>query len=140
MMALDASDPEQVRALPDSDIAVIVMEGLSMYLTTQELRGFLQALREKYAKLHVLMDVYTEFGARASKFKNPVNDVGVTTLYGIDNMEMVIGDLGIRLVREHTFTPAALVKELKPSERVIFRLLFTGRIYRKIYRLYELEK
>ena len=140
MMALDASDPEQVRALPDSDIAVIVMEGLSMYLTTQELRGFLQALREKYAKLHVLMDVYTEFGARASKFKNPVNDVGVTTLYGIDDLETVIGDLGIRLVREHTFTPAALVKELKPSERVIFRLLFTGRIYRKIYRLYELEK
>ena len=139
MMALDASVPEQVRALPDSDTAVIVMEGLSMYLTTQELRGFLQALREKYAKLHVLMDVYTEFGARASKFKNPVNDVGVTTLYGIDDMETLIGGLGIRLVREHTFTPAALVRELRPSERVIFRLLFTGRIYRKIYRLYELE-
>ncbi|MGX8687295.1 MAG: class I SAM-dependent methyltransferase, partial [bacterium] len=105
----------------------------------EELRGFLGALRRKYREIHVLMDVYTEFGARASKYKNPVNDVGVVVLYGIDDMESLIRGLGIRVKDEHSFTPEALVNELPPLKRLIFRLLFTGRIYGKIYRLYELE-
>ncbi len=139
MLALDASDPDQIRLLPDNDSSIVVLEGLSMYLTKEQLRKFLQALARKYRELHILMDVYTEFGARVSKFKNPVNDVGVTRLYGVDDIESVINDLQIRSVGEHTFTPTALVEELMPSERLFFKLMFTGTLYRKIYRLYELE-
>jgi hypothetical protein len=139
MLALDASDPAQTELLPDADTLVLVMEGLSMYLTKDQLRAFLGALHDRYRKLHILMDVYTEFGARASRYKNPVNDVGVTRLYGIDDMESVTGGLGIRVVKEHSFTPPALVNELPPAERLFFKMLFTGRIYGKIYRLYELE-
>ena len=84
------------------------------------------------------MDIYTEFGAKASKYRNPVNDVGVTKLYGIDSMEEVIGGLGLHAVREHSFTPPALVNELKPVDRTFFKVLFTGRLYGKIYRLMEL--
>lgn len=138
MQALDASDPAQIAALPESDTAIVVLEGLSMYLSKAQLRGFLVALRKKYRVLCVLMDIYTEFGAKASKYKNPVNDVGVTKLYGIDDMEGVIGGLGLRVVREHSFTPPVLVNELKPMDRAFFRLMFTGRLYRKIYRLMEL--
>ena len=92
----------------------------------------------KYATLHILMDVYTEFGAKASKYKNPVNDVGVTKLYGVDDIEGLITDLKIRFKKEHSFTPENLVNELQGFDKKIFKLLFTGRIYRKIYRLYEL--
>ncbi len=139
MMALDASRPEQVGLLPDGDTAIVVLEGLSMYLTNSQVRGLLQALDEKYRELHILMDVYTEFGVKASKYKNPVNDVGVTELYGIDDIGSIISGLRIRFVKEHSFTPAALVKELTPVDRLFFILLFTGRLYRKIYRLYELS-
>lgn len=138
MQALDASDPAQTASLPESDTAIVVLEGLSMYLSKAQLRGFLGALRKKYRVLCVLMDIYTEFGAKASKYKNPVNDVGVTKLYGIDDMEDVVSGLGLRVVREHSFTPTELVNELKPRDRVFFRLMFTGRLYRKIYRLMEL--
>ena len=31
------------------------------------------------------MDCYTVFAARASKYKNPVNEVGVTRLWGVDD-------------------------------------------------------
>ena len=139
MRALDASDPGEVGTLPESDAVLVVLEGLSMYLTDDQLKGFLQALREKYRVLHILMDVYTKFGARASRYKNPVNDVGVTALYGIDDVEGLVCGLGIRLKKEHSFTPPCLVQELPPLDRAFFRLLFTGRIYGKIYRLYELE-
>ena len=42
-------------------------------------------------------------------------------------------------MREHSFTPPSLTSELKGAEGVFFRLMFTGRIYSKIYRLYELS-
>ena len=140
MAQLDASDPNQIAGLPDSDSAVVLLEGLSMYLTNDQLHDFLQALQEKYAGLHILMDVYTVFGAKASKYKNPVNDVGVTTLYGVDNIEDLVRDLNLQVKAEHTMTPAYLVEELNPADKAFFKLLFTGRIYRKIYRLFELER
>ena len=139
MIALDASRPEQIGLLPDRDTAIVVLEGLSMYLTNSQVLGLFQALDKKYREIHILMDVYTEFGVRASKYKNPVNDVGVTELYGIDDIGSIINGLRIGFVKEHSFTPSALVKELAPMERLIFKLLFTGRLYRKIYRLYELK-
>ena len=138
MQALDASVPAQVAQLPESDTAIVILEGISMYLSKEQLRGFLEALQKKYRVLCILMDIYTEFGAKASKYRNPVNDVGVTKLYGIDSMEEVIGGLGLRAVREHSFTPPALVNELKPVDRAFFKVLFTGRLYGKIYRLMEL--
>ena len=140
MAALDASDPAQVDALPDADTAIVVLEGLSMYLTNEQLHAFLQALHDKYPNLHILMDIYTEFGARASKVKNPVNDVGVTELYGVDDIDALLAGTGIRLQTEHSFTPAYLVSMLKPAERAFFKLMFTGKMYSRIYRLPELAK
>ena len=139
MKALDASVPEQISSLPDRDAAIVVLEGLSMYLTNSQVHGLLQALDKRYQNLHILMDVYTEFGVKASNYKNPVKDVGVTRLYGIDDIESIITGLRIRFVKEHSFTPRALFNELAPLERLFFKLLFTGKLYRKIYRLYELE-
>ena len=110
-----------------------------MYLTNSQVRGLLQALDKRYRELHVLMDVYTEFGVKASRYKNPVNDVGVSKLYGIDDIESITDGLRIRFVKEHSFIPAALVKELAPIDRLFFNLLFRGKLYRKIYRLYELK-
>ena len=67
MAQLDASDPNQIAGLPDSDSAVVLLEGLSMYLTNEQLHALFQALQKKYRVLHILMDVYTPFGAKASK-------------------------------------------------------------------------
>lgn len=139
MRAVDASDPEQVKLLPDAKAAIIILEGLSMYLTNEQLHGFFRTLQEKYESLHVLMDIYTEFGAKASRIKNPINDVGVTEVYGIDNIEDIIGDLNIHLKAEHSFTPDNLIEELPKADRRVFRMLYTGSLYGKIYRLFELE-
>lgn len=138
MIPLDASDPEQVQKLPDGNTAIVILEGLSMYLTNRELHDFFEALQGKYSSLHILMDFYTGFGAKASKVKNPVNDVGVTKVFGIDDIVSLIADLKIRVKMEHSFTPEKLINELKSSEKRLFKLLFTGSLYRKIYRLVEL--
>ena len=139
MMAIDASKAEQIARLPDSETAIVVLEGISMYLTNAQVRCMLRAFEKKYTQLHILMDVYTEFGAKASRYKNPVNDMGVTELYGIDDVKALLDDTRIKLKAGHSFTPDRLINELKPFERVFFRTMFAEKIYRRIYRLYELE-
>lgn len=139
MKALDASDPRQINVLPDSKVAIVILEGISMYLTHEQLHGLFGTLQDKYSKLFVLMDIYTEFAAKASKYKNPVNEVGVTKVYGIDDIDSITAGSKVRFKEEHSLTPMRLVEELKPFEKVFFKLMFTGRIYGKIYRLLEFE-
>ena len=47
--------------------------------------------------------------------------------------------LDLCLKEEHSFTPDALVNELKPADRAVFKALFTGKSYGKIYKLLELS-
>ncbi|WP_373733461.1 class I SAM-dependent methyltransferase [Bacteroides heparinolyticus] len=138
MLDLDASNTDDIKLLPNADRAVIIMEGISMYLTKERLVNLLKLLEGKYNVLHILIDVYTEFGAKASRYKNPVKDVGVQTLNGVDDIDKLLLNTKLKVIKEHSFTPEYLVNELKGFERVFFKLMFTGRLYSKIYRLYEL--
>ena len=138
MLGLDASNTADIDLLPDADSAIIIMEGISMYLSREKLVDLLKLLKEKYDKVHILMDVYTEFGARTSKYKNPVNDVGVQKLYGVDDIDKVSVESNLKVIGEHSFTPPHLVNELRGFEKISFKLMFTGKLYSKIYRLYEL--
>lgn len=61
-------------------------------------------------------------------------------VWGIDDIQKVLAGTEIVFKEEHSLTPDYLVKKLKPFEQFFFRTVFSERIYRKIYRLYELEK
>lgn len=114
--------------------AIVVMEGISMYLRPEELRETLAQITARFAQVHLLMDCYTAFAAKASKVRNPINDVGVTQVYGMDDPKA----LGcMNFVREHEMTPQDLVDQLRGMEKRIFRELYAGGIARKMYRLYE---
>ena len=139
MISCDAIKSEDIRNLPDSNSVIVILEGVSMYLTNKELNTLLYNLQKKYEKVHLLMDIYTEFAAKMSKYKNPVNEVGVTKLYGIKNIEKLIVGTGLKINQEYSFTPDRLVNELQGFDRIFFKILFTGKITKKIYRLYELE-
>lgn len=139
MRALDASCEQDLLALPAADTAVVILEGVSMYLSAQALRRLMQILSDKYAQIHVLMDVYTQLAARLSRHRNPVNGLGVTTLYGVDDIQELVQGTRMRLVCEHAMTPKRLVDSLPGLERWGFKMLFPQNLYRKFYRLYELE-
>jgi len=121
------------------DRAIVVMEGVSMYLTQEELRRAMEQLCGRFDQLMVLMDCYSEFAAKASKYKNPINDVGVTQVYGLDEPR-VLEDWGLRFVREHEMTPVDMIGQLNGMEKWIFRRLYAGEMAKKMYRLYEYRK
>ena len=74
-----------------------------------------------------------------SKYRNPVNTVGVTRLYGIDEPRALQGG-GVCFTREHEMTPRCYIEQLKGVERRIFAALYAGELSKKLYKLYEYRK
>lgn len=136
MLGADLRERDWLEKIPGGS-AIVVMEGLSMYLRADELRGLMGALTEKFARVRVLMDVYTSFAARASKYKNPINEVGVTQVYGFDDPAMPAEGNSLTFVAEHDLIPEELIRQLKRGEQGFFRLMFAGKMAKAIYRLYE---
>ena len=137
MLGADMRESAWKQEIPAGKRAIVVMEGVSMYFRPEELEALLKALKAHFSQVHLLMDVYSTFGAKASKYKNPINDVGVTAVYGMDDPVALAEKTGLKYVREHSMAPLPMIAQLSAGERVIFSNLYAGKFARKIYRLYE---
>jgi len=78
MLEADVREADWLHNISQKKRAIIVMEGVSMYLQIEELKAVLQNICVHFEQAELLMDCYTTFAAKASKHKNPINDVGVT--------------------------------------------------------------
>ena len=136
MVASDARNEDWIKTVPNDCPAIVVMEGISMYLSSKELSSLLARLANHFSKMYLLMDCYTTFAAKASKYKNPINDVGVTEVHGLDDPKS-LEQAGVQFVKEHEMTPEYMINELKGIEKFIFSKLYAGSIAQKMYRLYE---
>ena len=129
-----------LKEIPENINAIIVLEGISMYLKPSEISECFYVFAEHFSSVNILMDCYTEKAAEISAYKNPINDVGVTQTYGIDDPVSVAEGTGLKFVKEHNMTPDNLMNELKGMERAIFRKVFAGSFSKKIYKIYEFVK
>lgn len=138
MIGADVSANRYLAQLPSGN-AVVIMEGVSMYLPPDGLKQTLGRICGHFEKVSVLVDCYTRMAARASRVRNPINDVGVTQVYGMDDPKL-LEQGAFTFVSEHEMTPAALIDNLQGMEKRIFRALYAGSIAKKMYRLYEYRK
>ncbi|MBQ7345044.1 MAG: class I SAM-dependent methyltransferase [Oscillospiraceae bacterium] len=138
MRGVDVRSAEWLGSVPGGN-AIVVMEGVSMYLRSEELKQVLGQIAAHFDKVRMLMDCYTAFAAKASRVRNPINDVGVSQVYGLDDPKLLEGD-GIAFVGEHGMAPADLVGELRGMEKKVFKALYAGSIAKRMYRLYEYRR
>ena len=139
MVASDLRQPRWLEEISE-ETAIVVMEGVSMYLQMAELLELLCRLNRKFSQVTILMDTYTTFAVKATKYKNPINTVGVTEVFGFDDPKMLEQDTGFRFVREWDLTPDGLIAQLPKGEQRFFKTMFAGKTAKKIYRLYEYGK
>ena len=139
MIAGDARACDWLTAIPKNKSAIIVMEGVSMYLTVDEMQNLANGLCSQFESILLLVDAYTSFAAKMSKRGNPINDVGVTEVYGIDNPQAYQTEK-LAFVKEYTMIPQKYIDELKGLERFIFAKLYAGGLSKKLYRLYEYQR
>ena len=140
MLAVDMRTDVWKKHIEEGLDAIIVLEGVSMYFSPKELNALLSNLAKHFNSIKILMDCYTEKAAKVSKYKNPINDVGVTTVYGYDNPEELAKESDLVFVKEYNMTPQKYIDELQGMERKVFRTLFAGKIAKSMYRMYEFEK
>lgn len=140
MLPMDMRTAEWKNCIETGQDAIIVLEGVSMYFAPEELIGLLSNLAGHFNTIKVLMDCYTERAATVSKYKNPINDVGVTVVYGYDNPEELANKSGFVFEKEYNMTPQKYICELQGMERIVFQKLFAGKISKSMYRMYEFIK
>lgn len=138
MLEGDMRAPVCLESIPERR-AVVVMEGVAMYLTVPELQAFFTALCDRFEEVSLLVDCYSVFAAKMSKFKNPVKDVGVTEVHGVDSPAALTAP-ELAFVAEHEMTPRRYKDELHGIERHVFGRLYAGGFAKRLYRLYEYKK
>lgn len=139
MIAGDVRNCHWLTNIPEQKRAIVVMEGVSMYLTATELKALTTALTTHFEQLALMMDCYTVLAAKLSKYKNPINDVGVTEVYGMDHPELLENG-AFTFVKEHNMTPQKLIDKLRGIEKCMFKRLYAGSLSKKLYRLFEYRK
>lgn len=135
MVGCDLREGGWLKDIPGGK-AIVVMEGISMYLKPQELADLHRQLKAHFAEVYLLMDCYSSLAAKASKWKNPINEVGVFDVFGMDDPNAV-GVL--TFLQELDMTPENLIGELPKKDQRLFRKLYAGSFARKLYRLYEYQ-
>ena len=138
MVVGDARENDWLSAISGKR-AIVVLEGVSMYLTPSQLQALVGNLCARFEQLSILMDCYTVFAAKVSKYKNPINEVGVTQVYGVDCPKDLERD-DFFFVQEQDMTPQKYIDELNGSEKRIFEKLYAGKFSKKLYRMYEYKK
>ena len=59
----------------DNQSVLIVAEGLTMYLSEQELQQLIKGLNSKFSNATIVFDAYSKQAVKGSKIKNPVNQM-----------------------------------------------------------------
>lgn len=137
LMAGDATQADKWLVNFSQAAAIVVMEGVSMYLTAQQMKKLVADLQNRFENTVLIADFYSEFAAKMSKYKNPVNEVGATIYSGMDNpLQLVLNDK-ITFIKEHDMTPDNLINLLDKNEQLIFRKIYAGKFAKWLYRLFE---
>lgn len=140
MLSADMRTDEWKKRIKSDGDAIIVMEGVSMYFQPEKLKKLLADFAEHFSSVKILMDCYTQRAAKASKYKNPINDVGVTLVYGYDEPKELAAQSGLKFFKEYDMTPQKYIDELQGMEKTIFQRLYAGSIAKSLYRMFEFER
>ncbi|MBQ3501579.1 MAG: class I SAM-dependent methyltransferase [Oscillospiraceae bacterium] len=138
ILGASASETEWIGSLPDAENAFVVLEGISMYLSETAIKNLFAALAEKFPEAEIIMDVYTSKAVKASKFKNPINDVGASALFGVDD-PLLFESGKIRFSGELCMTPEEKINELSGFEKAFFKKMFAGKFAKSLYKIHTFK-
>ena len=87
MIGKSVTDLTWLQDIKECEEILIVAEGLTMYLSEEEIKDILVAINNKFKNVTLIFDAYSKKAVKASKIKNPVNQMNAQIKYGLDKME-----------------------------------------------------
>ncbi|WP_326945663.1 class I SAM-dependent methyltransferase [Amycolatopsis sp. NBC_01307] len=111
--------------VPSDRPALIVAEGLTMYLTADEGTELVRRLVAKFPSGQLICDLFSKLGIKAQKLNTPVRKSGATLIWGVDNPRE-LERYGLTYVSSldagHWTTPAVMAR-VRPVTRLQLRML-----------------
>ena len=136
MIGSSVIDYKWLKEIKTNKNIMIVAEGLTMYLSEEEIKELLAQINNKLGDVHLLFDAYSKKGVKSSKIKNPVNQMNAEVKYGIDNPEEFL-----QLNNNLEYVATHLIRKednnLHGLTKFIFNILYCGKISQSIYKIYE---
>ena len=130
MIACDQND--FIASLQASTQAILILEGVSMYMDEEQLKALLKQVALKYPNVFIIMDTYSKLAVKLSKYKNPINQMNAKVTYGIDHQD----DL-IKLHEHLKFIKKYPIKT--KTNHWIFDHLYCGKTASKMMQIYEFK-
>lgn len=120
----------------DNQNVLIVAEGLTMYLSEQELQQLLKGINTRLGNATIVFDAYSKQAVKSSKLKNPVNQMNASIKWGMDNPnDFTTLNENLEFVREYLIKNKE--NNLKGITKFIFENLYCGKISELLYKIYE---
>lgn len=138
MIGAEVIECEWINLVEFKEKVLIIAEGLTMYLSSNEIKKLLANIGDKFKNVHLIFDAYTKRGVKASKLKNPVNQMNAKIKYGFNKIEEFLL-LNNNLKHCHTHFIKKEEPNLKGWTKFIFNNLYCGRISQSIYKIYEFK-
>ena len=136
LLSGDATQADRWLTYFTQKTAIVVMEGVSMYLTGRQMKKLVADLQKHFDHTILIADFYSEFAAKMSKYKNPVNEVGAAVYNGMDNPEPLVINDKVKFIKEVDMTPGHLIKQLGKAEQLVFGRLYAGKFAKGLYSMY----
>jgi O-methyltransferase involved in polyketide biosynthesis len=137
MIGSSVTEPGWLEQIPAEGPALIIAEGLLMYLTEAEIRDLLQRLTNRFGTGELLADLLSPWGPRFSN--SPIlakmSTSGITKWGTRDGHELPEWNPRLNLIDTCAFTARAKIP-LKP-QRVLFRMVAAVPVMRNYDRLYR---
>lgn len=115
---------------------LIVAEGLTMYLSEEELQQLLKGINNKFGYATIVFDAYSKQAVKSSKLKNPVNQMKASIKWGMNKpSDFTALNENLEFVREYVIRNNE--NNLKGITKFIFENLYCGKISESLYKIYE---
>ena len=122
----------------DNQSVLIVAEGLTMYLSEQELQQLIKGLNSKFSNATIVFDAYSKQAVKGSKIKNPVNQMNANIKWGMNNPDDFNKlNHNLKFIKEYLIRHKE--NNLKGMTKFIFDNLYCGKISESLYKIYEFE-
>lgn len=138
MIGKSVTDLTWLQDIKECEEILIVAEGLTMYLSEEEIKDILVAINNKFKNVTLIFDAYSKKAVKASKIKNPVNQMNAQIKYGLDKMEDFL-KLNSNLKFVNDYVIEYKEENLKGLTKTIFEKVYCGKIAQSYYKIYEFK-
>ncbi len=88
MLSGSVTDFSWLDEISASSRVLVIAEGLSMYLSEEDMIMLFEKIREKFGQAWIMFDAYSKFAAKMSKYRNPINAVDAKIDFAMDDAEL----------------------------------------------------